>query len=150
MISNHETEITKASFDAIISLAESSFKIHFLLYGGTALALLTFLGSTNRDISPGAEDIVGGLICSIAGCLVIAIVTVMAYVTQRLYHASIFDRGMIINIGAVVLIVFSWGVYGYGIYQTRTGISAIVQNKADMQIKEIAHPRPNTPIPLTK
>jgi nicotinamide riboside transporter PnuC len=114
------------TFKSLIQLGPATVKTCFLLNGGGAIALLTFIGNLRgQGIILGAME--GPMKCFIFGLVCAALAFVFGYLTQFIQFNEPLSfrtgRHMYPLYVAIVLVVASIVLFGWGAYSATGGLT---------------------------
>lgn len=113
---------------AAIVAGQSALKSALLINGGAAIAILAFLGNLwEKDVgSAVGSTLACGLLAFGGGVLAASVGAGSTYLSQLLYY-TIDDKaryGAFFQVCAVLLVIASYGLFGFGIYVSYDAVMA--------------------------
>lgn len=106
-----------------IDAGKNAIKMAFLINGGVSLALLTFIGTifqTNKSLS---IELFSSLLYFVVSIFLIGISSGIIYLTHSAINLEKPKTSMILEVITVLLISFSYLLFGYGVYNIYTTIT---------------------------
>lgn len=110
-------------FRSVIESGQNALRTAFLLNGGGAIAMLTFVGNLAINDPLRVPSLAPSLTLFVVGVLLVTMAAGATYMSQWLYSgAQRWSRraGFTFHIFAIVLPISSYGVFGWGVYEAYT------------------------------
>lgn len=121
----HESQLEM--FRTVIAAGQSAIKSSFLLNGGSAVALLAFIGHLAQFKPTAVPKFAECMLPFTLGVLAIAVTSGFTYLSQWLYaspKAGARRTGFAFNMFCIALGVTSYGLFSWGLYATLTAFKA--------------------------
>ncbi|WP_129542714.1 hypothetical protein [Thalassospira indica] len=131
----HDRNVSVEMFRAIITSGQSAMRAAMLLNGGAAIAMLAFVGKLVELDVNAASHIANAILLFACGALAVAGAGSFTYVSQYFYQAVYIEPskkhswvqycGVGFHAAAIVGVLTSYGLFGWGAWLTSAGVDLI-------------------------